>query len=263
MKSKLLTLLAALAVSMLCITMAAAAEKAPAAKAPEAKAPAAKAPAAREDPCVAAPKGGGKDSGFMQKHESFLKRGKEGKVGLLFVGDSITAGWAGAGKEVWEANYAKCDAANFGIGGDRTQHVLWRIENGELDGISPKVVVLMIGTNNTSGDSADDIAKADTLIVQKIRAKLPNAKVLLLAIFPRGSKGTGEMGAQAEKIKAINAQLAKLDDGKAVRYLDIGAKFIVDGKLPPEIMPDALHLSKKGYEIWAAAIQPMLDEMMK
>jgi lysophospholipase L1-like esterase len=227
-------------------------------KAGKADKPAA-APAAPQDPSTPAIKPG---EGFMKQHEAFLARTKEGPIGLLFIGDSITAGWKGA-PDVWK-RFEKYQPANFGIGGDRTQHVLWRITNGELDGISPKVVVLMIGTNNTGGDSAEAIAKADTKIIQTICEKLPKTKVLVLGIFPRGTKATGELSASAmPKIKEVNAALAKLDDGKRVRYLDIGDKFMVDGKLPGEIMPDALHLSPKGYTIWADATQSLLEEMMK
>jgi lysophospholipase L1-like esterase len=196
--------------------------------------------------------------GFQAAHESFLKRGKE-PVGLLFLGDSITAGW-GKAKPIWEERYAKHQAANFGISGDRTQHVLWRIANGELDVIKPRVLVLMIGTNN-SAYPIEEIIKADTKIVSEIHKKLPETKIMLLGIFPRGAEASNPMRA---KLKTVNAALAKLDDGKLTRYLDIGAKFLDEsGNIPKEIMPDALHPSADGYKIWADAIQPLLDEMMK
>lgn len=200
---------------------------------------------------------------FQMLHESFLKRGKEGKIGVLFLGDSITEGWKGS-MDIWNEHFGKYDPANFGIGGDRTQHVLWRIENGELDGIDPKVVVLMIGTNNI-GYPAEEILKGDQKIVQAIHQKLPNTKLLLLGIFPRGADAKNpQVAAMREKIKFVNAGLAKLDDGKKTRYLDIGDKFLdAEGNIPAEIMPDALHPKAKGYGIWAEAIQPLLDEMMK
>ncbi len=220
-------------------------------------------PGPPESADVAAPKRGPDGAiqpGFQAAHESFLKRGKEGKIGVLFLGDSITAGWKGSGAGVWKEHFDKYDPANFGIGGDRTQHVLWRIEQGELDGITPKVVVLMIGTNNI-GYSAEDIIKGDKKIVEQIHAKLPDAKLLLLGIFPRGAEATNPARA---KIKAVNAELAKLDDGNKTRYLDIGDKFLdTEGNLPKDIMPDFLHPNAKGYQIWAEAIQPLLDEMMK
>jgi lysophospholipase L1-like esterase len=209
-----------------------------------------------------------KDSGtFLKMHESFLQRTKEGPVGLLFLGDSITAGWTKA-PEVWRKYYEKYQPANFGIGGDRTEHVLWRILNGELEGIDPQVVVLMLGTNNTGSNDADQIAAADVKIVQTIRSKLPRAKVLVLGIFPRGPRknrdGTMDDGVKMMAIiQAVNAKLAKLDDGEMVRYLDIGDKFLVNGKIPDDVMPDQLHPNAKGYEIWASAMQPTLEAMMK
>ena len=184
---------------------------------------------AQEPADVAAPKrdkDGNIQPNFLARHEAFLKRGKEGKIGALFLGDSITAGWGGA-KATWEQNFGAYDPANFGIGGDRTQHVLWRIENGELDGITPKAVVLMIGTNNSGGYPAEEIIKGNKKIVEAIRQKLPDTKVLLLGIFPRGADpATPNVAAIRSKIKTINAELAKLDDGNKVRYLDIGEKFL-------------------------------------
>ncbi|HYF34102.1 MAG TPA: GDSL-type esterase/lipase family protein [Prosthecobacter sp.] len=209
----------------------------------------------KKDPTTGQP-----NASFIQKHESFLKRGKEGPIGVLFLGDSITAGWAGAGKKVWDENFAQYQPANFGIGGDRTQHVLWRIANGELDGIDPKVVVLMIGTNN-NGYPTEDIIKGDKKIVEQIHAKLPNAKLLLLAIFPRGAEPTHPLRA---KLAEVNKELAKLHDGKKTFYLDIGKEFLdASGNLPADIMPDALHPNEKGYQIWAAAIKQPLADLMK
>jgi lysophospholipase L1-like esterase len=142
--------------------------------------------------------------------------------------------------------------------------VLWRIENGELDGIKPKAFVIMIGTNNTGGDPAEEIAKGVTTIVETCRARQPQAKILLLAIFPRGIKPDGKLGAAYEKIQQVNAILCKLDDGQHVFYLDIGKKFVPgEGPIDKEIMPDFLHLTAKGYQIWADAIGPKLAEVMK
>jgi lysophospholipase L1-like esterase len=213
------------------------------------------------------------DGRFRKMHESFLARGKSGPMSVLFLGDSITAGWVKA-PHIWEHYYGKYQPANFGIGGDQTQHVIWRIENGELDGISPKVVVLMLGTNNTGQHDANEIVAADKKIISMIRAKLPQAKVLLLAIFPRGPRKnaqgvvTDTVIAEAKKrmdiINAANAQLAKLDDGRNVRFLDINARFLCDdGKIPSTIMPDQLHPNAAGYQLWADAMQPLLIEMMK
>ncbi len=204
--------------------------------------------------------------GFQATHESFLKR-KEKPIGVLFLGDSITQGWGGHGKAIWTERYAKLDAANFGIGGDRTEHVLWRIENGELDGISPKVVVLMIGTNNSSSSNSKDIAAGVTAIVKKINEKLPNSKLLLLGVFPRGAAAVDDKGKPSgirTKLADVNTEIAKLDDGKKTFYLDISKSFLeTDGTLSKEVMPDALHPNTKGYQIWADAMQAKLDELLK
>jgi lysophospholipase L1-like esterase len=202
-----------------------------------------------------------KDKGWVKLHESFLERAKKGDVDVLFLGDSITQGWGGA-KEVWDKSFGPMKPANFGIGGDQTQHVLWRITEGkELEGIQPKAVVLMIGTNNMGGHSAEQIAEGVTAIVKELNAQRPKAKVLLLGIFPRSPKPTD---AVRDKIKQTNERIAKLDDGKQVYYLDIGAKFLdKEGNLPKDIMPDFLHLSKQGYQIWADAITPKLKELLE
>jgi lysophospholipase L1-like esterase len=236
---------------------------APAAPAPaKPAAPAVKLPP--QPPDVAAPKlgpDGQPNAGFIKSHESFVAIAKQGKAKLLFLGDSITAGWGGK-KDIWEKEFGKYSPANFGIGGDRTQHVLWRIQNGELDGIKPVVAVVMIGTNNSGSDPAEGIAKGVTKIVETIREKSPATKVLLLAVFPRGEKVSPNPG--RDKIKQVNEIIAKLDDGKHVFFLDFGSKFLEpDGTLTKEIMPDFLHLSAKGYQIWADAIGPKLAELMK
>ncbi len=215
-------------------------------------------------PAVKAPKP--KDSATqpavkdLNRHLGFVEEAKKGDVDLLFQGDSITDGWRGGGKAVWDATFAPMKAANFGIGGDRTQHVLYRLRNGELDGITPKLVVMMIGTNNLGGDTNDQIADGVTADVNEIRTKSPTSKILLLGIFPRGFKA--EDGARA-RIKDINTRIAKLEDKKSIFYMDIGDKFLdADGNLPKEIMPDALHPNAKGYQIWADAILPKVKELM-
>ena len=216
-----------------------------------------------QPPDVPAPKlglDGQPNPGFMAAHERFVKIASEGKAQLLFLGDSITAGWGGNGKAIWTQAFAEWEPANFGIGGDRTQHVLWRIKNGELDGIKPKVAVLMIGTNNVGGDTAEGIASGITKIVETIREKTPATKILLLAVFPRGEKPNP----LREKLKKVNETIAKLDDKKHVFFLDIGEKFVQsDGTMTKEITPDFLHLSSAGYQIWADTITPKIRELMK
>ncbi len=217
------------------------------------------------DPTIGAPKRG--NARFYELHSQHLKRAQQ-PMQLLFIGDSITDNWTKA-PEVWQANYEQYQAANFGIGGDRTEHVIWRIEDGVLKGVKPKVVVLMIGTNNSSDHTAEQIAAANKKIVDLIRAHIPDAKVLLLGIFPRGprknSNGTWDDAVKrTATINATNALLAQLDDGQHVRFLDIGAKFLgADGKIPADIMPDQLHPNAKGYQIWADAMRPTLEAMMK
>jgi lysophospholipase L1-like esterase len=198
---------------------------------------------------------------WMVAHEGFNARAKKGDVDVVFLGDSITQGWGGAGKTVWAERYTPLKAANFGIGGDRTQHVLWRVQNGNFDGIKPKAVVLMIGTNNTGSDTAPQIAEGVAAIVKEIQTRTPTTKILLLAVFPRAEKADHPLRA---KIAEINATIAKLDDGKTVFFQDIGPKFLQpDGTLTKDIMPDFLHLSPAGYQIWADAIQEKLTELLK
>ena len=181
---------------------------------------------------------------------------------VLFIGDSITQGWEGGGaKEVWAKNYDKYKAVNLGIGGDRTQHVLWRLQNAPLDGVKPKAAVVMIGTNNSNGEdnTPGQIVDGIAAIVRKLRERSPGTKVLLLGIFPRGENFNPQRG----KITQINQVLPKLADGRNVFYLDIGHHFLdLDGHLPADIMPDYLHLSTKGYELWAKAIGGKLGEMV-
>ncbi len=202
-----------------------------------------------------------RDGGWMERHESFNNRVKQGNVDLLLIGDSITQGWEVAGKDVWAEFYDKRNAVNLGIGGDRTQHVLWRLDHGNVDGISPKLAVLMIGTNNSNfnDNTAEEIGAGIQGIVKKLREKLPNTKVLVLAIFPRGEKPNP----QREKNAKASAIAAKSADDKNVFYLDIGDKFLEpDGSLTKEIMPDYLHLSPKGYRIWAESIEPSVARLM-
>ena len=195
------------------------------------------------------------------QHKQFLAIAKKGGVEVVFLGDSITQGWGNS--KTWQKYFTPLKAANFGISGDQTGHVLWRItEGGELDLITPKVAVVMIGTNNSGRDSAEQIAEGITLIVKTIHQKTPKTKVLLLAVFPRGEKAGTPIRAKLGKINDI---ISKLDDGgKTVKYLDIGEKFLdKDGNLPKTLMPDFLHLSGQGYEIWADAINPTLTELLK
>ena len=222
--------------------------------------PAKKAPAPKES--ATEPKT--RPGNWMKRHEDYLKevREKAGKVDVLFVGDSITDGWHGRGKEAFAKTWEPLKTFNTGIGGDRTQHVIWRLQNGEVAGISPKVAMMMIGTNNLGSNTNEEIVQGITACVNELHKQLPTTKVLLLGIFPRDEKPNTD---RRNRIKAINEQIAKLDDGgKTVRYLDIGDKFLEpDGTLSKEIMPDALHPNETGYQVWAAATAHTLAEMMK
>jgi lysophospholipase L1-like esterase len=195
------------------------------------------------------------------RHQGFLEVAKAGNIDLLFVGDSITDGWRNRGLEVWDKYFAPLKAANFGIGGDTTQGVLWRMQNGELEGFRAKLIVLMLGTNNISRNPNAEIAEGDRLIVEEFRRRQPQAKVLILGIFPRGEEASNP---NRDRIKEINGMLAKLADNKQVFYTDIGEKFLAaDGTLTREIMPDALHPNLMGYQIWADAISARVGELMK
>ncbi len=197
--------------------------------------------------------------GTEARHERFNAISKEGKAKLVFLGDSITEGWETAGAAAWEKHYGPASgrlAANFGISGDRTEHVLWRLEHGNFDGLSPKLIVVMIGTNNAGHrkDPAEETTAGVSRILDELKKKCPTSKILLLAIFPRGET-------LDDPFRVLNEQVnARLRDGyrgdPRVRYRDIG-KIFVDGKGLPrkDLMPDLLHLSPEAYELWAEAIE--------
>lgn len=211
---------------------------------------------AANDAVVPAPREGN----WMTRHQSFNDRVKQGNADLLFIGDSITQGWERNGKAAWDEFYGKRNAVNLGIGGDRTQHVLWRLDHGNIEGIHPKLAVLMIGTNNSGTNTSDQIAAGVKAIVEKLRAKLPDTKVLILAIFPRGEN---KDDAKRKVNEGANAQIQKLADNKMVHYLDIGPKFLAaDGTLSKEVMPDLLHLNEKSYRTWAESIEPKVKELL-
>jgi lysophospholipase L1-like esterase len=199
-----------------------------------------------------------REKGWMKRHEGFVEIAKKGGVDVLFLGDSITDGWRK--QQAWKKYFEPLKAANFGIGGDRTEHVLWRIRNGELDGIKPKVIVLMIGTNNTPYNSAEQIADGVKMIIQTLHARTAESKILLLAVFPRADRKTGQL---VSKVDDINKIIAKVADQRHVLYMDIGQKFLTpEGGMTKEIMPDYLHLSPRGYEIWGEAIAPTVEKML-
>ena len=185
---------------------------------------------------------------------------------VVFIGDSITDFWERRHRKRWDHwfSYGKLRALNLGFSADRTEHVLWRLENGELDGYSSKAVVLMIGTNNSGQLAPEDEAPADTIIGIKkitnvIRAKQPNARIILMAIFPRGKDADDPVRRRNE---VVNRELAKLCDDHSTLWADVNQRFLTaDGRLSRRIMPDYLHPSDEGYDIWASAILPLLREI--
>ncbi|HWY87296.1 MAG TPA: GDSL-type esterase/lipase family protein [Gemmataceae bacterium] len=231
----------------------------------------------------------------IPRHKDFLKRIEQSKgVGeVIFLGDSITHGWEG--QKAWQEHFGSFQPVNLGIGGDQTGHVLWRITEGhELDHLKPKAAVIMIGTNNTGAHTAQQIAGGIKAIVEELKHQKPGIKVLVLGVFPRGNsfdaersleqitegikpineelkkeklekqRGTIPAAKLNKKIIEINAIIAKLDDGKTVFYKDIGKEFLdQNGGLSGEIMPDYLHLSAKGYDIWGKAIKADIEKLVK
>lgn len=200
---------------------------------------------------------------WMPRHEKKLQDIKSRKIDLVFIGDSITEGWEKSGAPVWEKFYAKRNAIALGFGGDRTENVLWRLQHGEVDSIDPKVVVMMLGTNNTGlrHEAPELIAKGIKRDLDELRQRLPNSKILLLAIFPRDEKPDGGARLNNEK---VNAQLAAFADNQHIFFLDINKVFLDEqGVLAKDIMPDLLHPNEKGYNLWANAMEPTLQRLLQ
>jgi beta-glucosidase len=209
--------------------------------------------------------------GWMDRHKQVLDRVAQGNVDMILVGDSITRRWEDAGKAVWDQYYAPRNAVNLGFGGDRTQHVLWRLNNGEIDGIGPKLAILMIGTNNSNRDdnTAEEIADGIKAIVAALRTRLPKTKVLVLGIFPRGNaeqrkaKVAATYNEQWAKNDKASELVSKIADNKHVFYLNINKSFLdAKGNLGTDVMPDMLHLNEKGYQIWAEAMESTVKKLM-
>jgi beta-glucosidase len=199
---------------------------------------------------------------WIPRHQEKLAAIKaQDKIDLVMIGDSITHGWEDGGRKTWDQYYAKRHAVNLGFSGDRTEQVLWRLQHGEIEGLAPKLVVIMIGTNNTGHrqDKPEDTAAGIKAIVGEVRTRLPQTKTLLLAIFPRG----GHANDALRKLNdATNKIIAGYADNEHVFFLDINAEFLDDnGVLPTSIMPDLLHPNAEGYEIWAKAMEPMIAKL--
>ena len=194
-------------------------------------------------------------------HQKYVDRAKQGKIDVLFLGDSITQYWtdenpARGGKSVWDREFAPLRAACFGIAGDRTEYVIWRLQNGEARGYQPKVVVLLIGTNNTGNrNTPEQAVEGISAVVSELKKLFPKTKILLLSLLPRGGKDHP----QGIQVAAINDLLPKIADDRQVVYVDIWSKFLgPSGDLRPEIMPDLIHPNLYGYEIFASAIREPL-----
>jgi lysophospholipase L1-like esterase len=197
------------------------------------------------------------------RHLGFVDTASKGNIDLLFDGDSITDWWVqgDANKAMFDKYFGAIKTANFAIAGDTTQGVLWGLKNGEGQGFQPKAVMLMIGTNNSGANTAPEIAEGVGAVVLEMRKDFPNAKILLLAIFPRSTPGDPVR----DKIAEVNKIISKLDDQRHVFYMDIGSRFL-DEKgvfLPDSFRADNLHPQAKGYDIWGAAVKDKLAELMK
>ena len=198
---------------------------------------------------------------WKDRHEHCVRMTQYGQADVAFLGDSITQGWEDSGVGVWDTEIAPYKAANFGFGGDRTDHVLWRLNNGELIGMHPKVVVLMIGTNNIGqGQTPEATADGVKAVVATLLDRLPRTRVLLLGIFPRGATTGDDLRMKVAKATDLFKSCA---DGRRVVFLDFGSRFLQpDGALPTTMFPDLLHPNAAGYEIWSQAIQPELNQML-
>jgi beta-glucosidase len=205
---------------------------------------------------------------WLPRHQEKLaeiqrRKANHEKTDLIFVGDSITHNWEKVGLPVWNRYYSKYHALDLGFGGDRTENILWRLQHGEIDGIDPKVVVLMCGTNNTGARHEDPRRTAAGIhrVIEQLQRHLPKAKVLLLAVFPRDEKPDSELRKLNDGVNKIISGFA---DNKRVFFLDISKSLMSpDGIVSRDIMPDLLHPNEKGYEIWAKAMAPTLQRLMQ
>jgi len=190
-------------------------------------------------------------------HQQYVARAARGGIDVLFLGDSITMQWSKS--PLWANALVPLGAENFGVDGDGTRQVLWRVTNGELDGIAPKVVVLLIGINDLlDGDPPDAVRDGTLAVIREIEARLPRATVVSLAIFPVGRHPLPQRAAAARTNDLVTAALPP-----GVRRLDLGSGFIdPDGTISEDIEPDGLHLGLRGYELWAAGLLPVLRSLL-
>jgi lysophospholipase L1-like esterase len=210
------------------------------------------------------------DANSKLAHTQLLAKKTQGRIDLYFAGDSITRRWGALDYPEllanWKENFFGWNAADFGWGADRTENILWRLTNGELDDVHPKVIVLLAGTNNigtmvrpgTEDAKVADVTRGLTAIVNTMKAKAPKATIIVTAIFPRNDNI-----AVMPVINRINANLARLADGRTVRYLNINDRLADgEGRLVEGMMGDGLHPTLKGYQVWADALKPLLTELL-
>lgn len=200
-------------------------------------------------------------------HEQLVAKAKKGGIDVYFLGDSITRRWGATDYPDflanWNANFFGWNAANFGWGADQIENILWRVENGELDGVNPKVIVLLAGINNVGtfpgGDAkVENITRGLQALVKTCRQKAPNTVIILTALFPRNDNM-----AVIPTINRINDNLAKMADGKTIRYLNVNDKLAdKEGRLFEGISKDKLHPGLKGYQIWADGLKPIFSEIL-
>ncbi|MEM8947290.1 MAG: GDSL-type esterase/lipase family protein [Planctomycetota bacterium] len=197
---------------------------------------------------------------WLNRHRQLCRQAAAGPHDLVFVGDSITQNWETDGSEVWQKYYAHRNALNLGIASDRTQHVLWRMANTDLSKALPKLIVLLVGTNNSADDEATETAAGVEAIVLELKHKCPTAKILLMAIFPRGEEANDSRRLRNDETNAIIKRLA---DDESIFFADIGARLAnPNGAASIALMPDALHLNAEGYAAWAAAIEPNVQSLL-
>jgi beta-glucosidase len=199
---------------------------------------------------------------WTTRHEHTLERIRQGEVDLLLIGDSITQRWEDAGHRIWDAYLGRRRAVNLGFGGDRTEHVLWRLDHGEIEGIAPKLVVVMIGTNNTGArhDPPEETAAGIQAILTTLRTRLPISKILLLGVFPRSSSVDDPL---RRLNVAVNDHLRHYADNQQVFFLNLSQHFLDDrGRLSQDLMPDYVHLSERGYQVWADGMEDMIRKLL-
>ncbi len=202
------------------------------------------------------------DAWWIAQHEHALTRIGQGNIDLVMIGDSITQGWRSEGRRIWDIYYGHRHAVNLGFYGDRTEHVLWRLDHGEIDGIHPKLVVVMIGTNNTGAhhDPPEETAAGIHAILTALRTRLPAAKILLLGLFPR----TASADDPIRRINgAVNDHLRTYADNQHIFFLDLSPHFLdVRGHLSQDLMPDFLHPNEHGYRVWADGMEGMIGKLL-